>query len=62
MKKSLSKKSKKVIEKHRCRAAGHSNEVYWQMKELRWYGVDMAREARVILSNIKVSKLEGIAA
>ena len=36
--------------------------VYWQMKELRWYGVDMTKEARAILAGIKVSKLGKIAA
>jgi putative transposase len=36
--------------------------VYWQIKELRWYGVNMTKEARAILAAIKVSKLEGIAA
>ena len=36
--------------------------VYWQLKELRWYGVSMTKEARAILSAIKVSKLERIAA
>ena len=36
--------------------------VYWQMKELRWYGVDMTKEARSILAGIRVSKLERIAA
>jgi len=36
--------------------------VYWQMKELRWYGVEMTKEARSILAGIKVSKLERIAA
>ncbi len=36
--------------------------VWWQMKELRWYGVDMTKEARAILAGIKVSKLERIAA
>lgn len=36
--------------------------VYWQLKELRWYGVNMTKEARAILAAIKVSKLEGIAA
>jgi transposase-like protein len=36
--------------------------VYWQLKELRWYGVNMTKEAQAILSAIKVSKLEGIAA
>ena len=32
--------------------------VWWQMKELRWYGVAMTREAKAILEGIKVSKLE----
>lgn len=36
--------------------------VYWQLKELRWYGVNMTKEARAILAAIKVSKLEKIAA
>ena len=36
--------------------------VYWQLKELKWYGVNMAKEARAILAAIKVSKLERIAA
>lgn len=36
--------------------------VYWQIKELRWYGVNMTKEARAILAEIKVSKLERIAA
>jgi len=36
--------------------------VYWQMKELRWYGVSMTKEARAILADIKISKLERIAA
>lgn len=36
--------------------------VWWQMKELRWYGVDMTKEARAILASIKMSKLEKIAA
>lgn len=36
--------------------------VWWQMKELRWYGVAMTKEARAILEGIKVSKLERIAA
>lgn len=36
--------------------------VYWQMKELRWYGVDMTKEARAILAGIKVSKLKKVAA
>lgn len=36
--------------------------VYWQLKELRWYGVNMTKEARAILAAIKVSKLGRIAA
>ena len=36
--------------------------VYWQIKELRWYGVSMTKEARAILAGIKVSRLERIAA
>jgi len=36
--------------------------VYWQMKELRWYGVSMTKEAKAILAGIKISKLERIAA
>lgn len=36
--------------------------VYWQLKELRWYGVNMTKEAQAILVAIKVSKLERIAA
>lgn len=36
--------------------------VYWQLKELRWYGVDMTKEARAILAAIKVSKIERTAA
>jgi len=36
--------------------------VWWQMKELRWYGVNMTKEARAILAGIKVSKLDRIAA
>ena len=36
--------------------------VYWQMKELRWYGVEMTKEARAILAGIKVSKLKRVAA
>lgn len=36
--------------------------VYWQLKELRWYGVDMTKEARAILASIKVLKIDRIAA
>jgi hypothetical protein len=32
--------------------------VYWQMKELRWYEVDMTKEARSILASINMSRLE----
>jgi len=32
--------------------------VYWQMKELKWYGVTMTGEAKAILAGIKASKLE----
>jgi len=31
--------------------------VYWQIKELKWYGVDMTRDARAILAGIKKSIL-----
>lgn len=36
--------------------------VYWQMKELKWYGVDMTEEARAILKGIKALKIKKIAA
>ncbi len=36
--------------------------VYWQMKELRWYGVEMTKEARAILAGIKASKIQRVAA
>jgi len=55
--------------RRRTRGIGRFNDeeraltmVYWQMKELRWYGVDMTKEAIAILAGIKVSKLERIAA
>jgi hypothetical protein len=32
--------------------------VYWQMKELRWYGVDMTREAMAILAGINLRGLQ----
>lgn len=55
--------------RRRTRGIGRFNDeeraltmVWWQMKELRWYGVDMTKEARAILAGIKVSKLERIAA
>lgn len=36
--------------------------VCWQLKELRWNGVSMTKEARSILAGIEISKLERIAA
>lgn len=36
--------------------------VYWQLRELRWNGISMTKEARSILEGIKVSKLGRIAA
>ncbi len=36
--------------------------VWWQMKELRWYGVDMTKEARTILASINLSNLDRVAA
>jgi putative transposase len=36
--------------------------VYWQIKELRWYGVEMTKEARAILARIKISKIQEVAA
>lgn len=36
--------------------------VYWQLKELKWNGVGMTKEARAILATIRVSKLERVAA
>lgn len=30
--------------------------VYWQIKELRWHGVDMTAEARAILEKVKTEK------
>lgn len=36
--------------------------VYWQMKELRWYVVEMTKEARAILAGIKASKIQRVAA
>ncbi len=36
--------------------------VYWQIKELRWHGVDMTAEARAVLAKIKAEKLGRIAA
>ena len=36
--------------------------VYWQLHELRWNGVSMTKEARAILTNIRASKIQRIAA
>ncbi len=36
--------------------------VYWQMKEPRWYGVEMTKEARAILAGIKASQIHRVAA
>ncbi len=36
--------------------------VYWQIKELRWHGVDMTAEARAVLAKIKAERLGRIAA
>jgi transposase-like protein len=36
--------------------------VYWQLKELKWNGVAMTKEARSILAAIKISKLQRVAA
>lgn len=35
--------------------------VYWQLKELKWNGVSMTKEARAILAGIKISKLKSVA-
>jgi transposase-like protein len=36
--------------------------VYWQLKELKWNSVSMTREAKAILSKIRTSKIQRIAA
>lgn len=36
--------------------------VYWQLKELRWYGVAMTNEAKAILAEIRASKIKDMAA
>ncbi|MCP4263557.1 MAG: hypothetical protein GY774_39535 [Planctomycetes bacterium] len=36
--------------------------VYWQLKELRWYGISMTAEARSIIASIGLSKMERVAA
>lgn len=55
--------------KRRTKAAGRFNNeekaltmVYWQLKELRWNGVSMTNEAKAILTNIKNSRIEEMAA
>ena len=35
--------------------------VYWQLKELRWNGASMTKEARMILAGIKASRLQDVA-
>ena len=35
---------------------------YWQLHELRWNGVSMTKEARAILTNIRASRIQRIAA
>ena len=36
--------------------------VYWQLKELKWNGVSMTREAKAILTSIRASRLQRVAA
>jgi transposase-like protein len=36
--------------------------VYWQLKELKWNGVSMTREAKAILTKIRTSRIQRIAA
>jgi transposase-like protein len=36
--------------------------VYWQLHELKWNGVSMAKEAKAILANIRASRTQRIAA
>lgn len=36
--------------------------VYWQLKELKWNGVSMTREAKAILTKIRASRIQRIAA
>jgi putative transposase len=36
--------------------------VYWQLHELKWNGVSMTKEARAILTNIRASRIQRIAA
>ena len=55
--------------KRRVKAAGrfHNEErgltmVYWQLHELKWNGVSMSKEAKAILTKIRASKLQRVAA
>ena len=55
--------------KRRVKTAGrfHNEEraltmVYWQLNELNWNGVSMSKEAKAILTKIRASKLQRIAA
>ena len=36
--------------------------VYWQLNELKWNGVSMTKEAKAILTRIRVSKIQRVAA
>ncbi len=36
--------------------------VWWQLKELKWYGMSMTQEARSILASIRLSEIERVAA
>ena len=36
--------------------------VYWQLKELKWNGVSMTKEARAILASIRASRMQRVAA
>jgi hypothetical protein len=36
--------------------------VYWQLKELNWYGVRMTGEAKAILVKLRMLKIERAAA
>lgn len=51
-----------IIIRHRIYEIAYLAMVYWQMKELRWYGVEMTKEARAILAGIKASKIHRVAA
>jgi hypothetical protein len=36
--------------------------VYWQLKELKWNEVSMTKEAKAILTKIRVSRMQRVAA